>query len=232
MSRKGWLIGGAVVVVVAIVVALIVVSVSGGDSSSTEADASNVQGVEKVVAMTTGIPQAGFAIGKPGAPVTVREYIDPQCPVCKTASTKTIPAIVKGPVKDGTAKLIIEPLTFIGPDSSDASLAIAAAAKQDKAFTFTEILYANQGEENTGWVTDELLTAFANKTPGLDVAAWDAARKDAATGDVLFAVSDRAQAAGANSTPTFVIKGPGGSEVITGAVEPQVVIDAINKVAS
>lgn len=231
MSRKGWLISGAVVVVVAIVVALIVVSASGGDSSGTEASASDVKGVDAVVALTTGIPQSGFTIGKPGAPVTVREYIDPQCPVCKAASTKTVPAIIKGPVKDGTAKLIIEPLTFIGPDSSDASLAIAAAAKQDRAFTFTEILYANQGEENTGWVTDELLTAFAQKTPGVDVAAWDSARKATATGDVLFAVADRAQAAGANSTPTFVITGPGGREVITGAVDPEQILTAIESVS-
>lgn len=229
MSRKGWLIGGAVVVVIAIVVALVVVSTSGGDSGSDDASASNVQGVAKVTALTKGIPEKGFTIGKASAPVTVREYIDPQCPVCEAASAKTIPGVISGPVKDGTAKLIIEPLTFIGPDSSDAALAIAAAAKQDKGFTYTEILYANQGEENSGWVTDEILTAFAEKS-GIDVAAWDAARKDNATGDVLFAVADRAQAAGANSTPTFVITGPGGTETITGAVEASQVNAAIEKV--
>ncbi len=230
MSRKGWLIGGAVVVVIAVVIALIVVSTSGGDSNGSNGSASNVQGVAKVTALTKGIPQNGFTIGKPNAPVTVQEYIDPQCPVCEAASVKTIPGIIKGPVKDGTAKLTIEPLTFIGPGSSDAALAIAAAAQQDRGFTYAEILYANQGEENSGWVTDEVLTAFAENTPGLDVAAWDAARKDNATGDVLFAVADRAQAAGANSTPTFVIKGPGGTKVITGAVEAQEVNDAIESV--
>jgi protein-disulfide isomerase len=218
VSRKGWLIGGAVVVVIAVVIALIVVSTSGGDSNGSNGSASNVQGVAKVTALTKGIPQNGFTIGKPNAPVTVQEYIDPQCPVCEAASVKTIPGIIKGPVKDGTAKLTIEPLTFIGPGSSDAALAIAAAAQQDRGFTYAEILYANQGEENSGWVTDEVLTA------------WDAARKDNATGDVLFAVADRAQAAGANSTPTFVIKGPGGTKVITGAVEAQEVNDAIESV--
>ncbi len=227
MSRKGWLIGGAVVVVIAVVVALIVVSVSGGDSSGKDPSASGVTGVADAIALTKGIPQSGFTIGKPGAPVTVREFIDPQCPVCKAATTKTLPAVINGPVKAGTAKLIIEPLTFIGPDSSDAALAIAAAARQDRAFIFSEILYANQGEENSGWVTDEVLTSFAQATPGLDVAVWETDRKDNALGDALFAVADRAQAAGATSTPTFIVQGPGGTEVITGAVEPDVVLDAI-----
>lgn len=230
VSRKGWLIGGAVAVVIAIVVALVVVSASGGDSGSGNGSASNVEGVAKVTALTKGIPEKGFTIGKPNAPVTVREFVDAQCPVCGTASSKTIPGIIKGPVRDGTAKLIIEPLTFLGPDSSDAALAIAAAAEQDRGFTYTEILYANQGEENSGWVTDELLTAFAESTPGLDVAAWDTARKDNATGNVLFAVADRAQAAGANATPTFVITGPGGTEVITGAVDASEVNAAIESV--
>lgn len=217
-------------VVVAVVVALIVVSVSGGDSSS-EPSAAEVQGVQKTLALVKGIPQSEFSIGKASAPVTVREFVDPQCPVCKTASETTVPAIIKGPVKDGTARLIIEPLTFIGPESSAAALAIAAAAKQDRAFTFTEILYANQGEENKGWVTDELLTAFAQKVPGLDVATWDTDRAGQEAGDLVFAASDRATAAGVSATPTFVIKGPGGEKVITGASEPQTVLDAIEAVS-
>jgi len=231
VSRKGWLIGGAVVVVIAIVVALVVVSTSGGDSGSGDASASNVQGVAKVTALTKGIPEKGFTIGKASAPVTVREYIDPQCPVCEAASTKTIPGIIKGPVKDGTAKLIIEPLTFIGPDSSDAALAIAAAAQQDKGFAYTEILYANQGQENSGWATDEVLTGIASATPGLDVEAWKTARSGEAAANAVFASSDRGQASGVSATPTFVVKGPGGTKVITGAVDSSEVINAIEAVS-
>jgi protein-disulfide isomerase len=229
MSKKGWWIGGAVVVVVAVVVALIVVSVSGGDSSG-DGTPGEVAGVDTTLALVNGIPQAGFGIGRASAPVTVREFIDPQCPVCKTASEDTIPGIVNGPVKAGTARLIIDPLTFIGPDSSKAALAIAAAAQQDKAFAYTEILYANQGRENSGWATDELLTGIANEIPGLDVAKWTAARDGEKAANDLFAVSDRAQEAGANSTPTFVITGPGGTRTITGASQPAAVIAAVRDV--
>ncbi|MGA0067935.1 MAG: DsbA family protein [Miltoncostaeaceae bacterium] len=231
MSRKGWLIGGAVVVVVAVVVALIVISVSGGDSSSEAATPADTQGGAKVAALVKGIPQAGFAIGKPNAPVTVREFVDAQCPVCRSASEKTIPGIIKGPVKDGTARLIIEPLTFIGSDSSSAALAIAAAAQQDRGFAYTEILYANQGQENSGWATDDVLTGIASATPGLDVEAWKTARTGEAAANAVFASSDRGQAAGVSATPTFVVKGPGGTKVITGAVDSSEVISAIEAVS-
>ncbi len=231
MSRKGWLIGGAVVVVVAVVVALIVMSVSGGDSSSEAATPADTQGGAKVAALVKGLPQAGFAIGNPNAPVTVREFVDAQCPVCRSASEKTIPGIIKGPVKDGTARLIIETLTFIGSDSSSAALAIAAAAQQDRGFAYTEILYANQGQENSGWATDDVLTGIASATPGLDVEAWKTARTGEAAANAVFASSDRGQAAGVSATPTFVVKGPGGTKVITGAVDSSEVISAIEAVS-
>lgn len=230
MSNKGWWIGGAIVAVVAIVVALVVVSASGGDSAG-DAASGEVSGVETALALTKGIPQAGFTIGKASAPVTVREFIDPQCPVCKTASEDTLPDIVKGPVKDGTAKIVIEPLTFLGSDSSTAALAIAAAAQQDKGFVYSEIVLANQGKENSGWATEELLTGIAQAIPGMDVEAWTTARGSDKAANDLFAVSDRASAAGANSTPTFVITGPGGSTTLVGAQEPAAVIAAIKDVS-
>lgn len=230
MSSKGWWIGGAVVVVVALVVTLIVVSLSGGDSSG-EASSGEVAGVQTTLALTKGIPQSAFTIGRASAPVTVREFIDPQCPVCKTASEETIPDIVTGPVKDGTAKLVIEPLTFLGPDSATAAQAIAAAAQQNKGFAYTEIVYANQGKENSGWATDDLLTGIAQAIPGLNLETWNAARNGSPAADDLFSTSDRAQAAGANSTPTFVITGPGGTKTLVGSQEPSAVLAAIKDVS-
>lgn len=231
MSRKGWLIVGAVLVVAAVVVVLIVVSVSGGDSSGDASSPAETKGGTEVAALVKGLPQAGFTIGKTGAPVTVREFIDPQCPVCKAASEKTIPGIINGPVKDGTARLIIEPLTFIGSDSSSGALAIAAAAQQDRGFAYTEVLYANQGQENSGWATDDVLTGIARATPGLDVATWQTARTGDAAANAVFAAGDRGTEAGVSATPTFVITGPGGTKVITGAVASSEVVSAIEAVS-
>lgn len=233
MSRRAWLISGAVLAAIIVVVVAIVVSVSGGDSSasaSTPSDGS-ASGATEVLALTKGIPQSGFAIGKASAPVTVKEFVDPQCPVCEKAAVGAVAALVKGPVRAGDAKLVIVPLKFIGSDSVTASQAIAAAADQDRGFVFTDILYRNQGQENSGWVTPDLLKNIASAIPGIDVATWEKASTAQAAGDAVFAASDEATAAGVNATPTFVVTGPGGTKTLTGAIPAAELLSAVTAVS-
>ena len=47
----------------------------------------------------------------------------------------------------------------------------------------------------------------------------------------MFAASDAAKAAGANATPTFVIKGPGGSKTLTGAIPASEILAAVTSVS-
>lgn len=233
MSRRAWLISGAAVVAIIVVVVAIVVSVSGGDSSgnSSASTGGSVAGADAVLAMTKGIPQKGFTVGKASAPVKVKEFLDPQCPVCKKASADAVPALVKGPVKAGQANLTIEPLTFIGSDSSTAALAIAAAAEQDRGFVYSDIIYANQGAENSGWATEDLLTGIASAIPGVNVSTWQTARTAQSASDAVFAASDAAKAAGVNATPTFVITGPGGTKTLTGAIPGSELLAAVKSVS-
>jgi len=233
MSRRAWLISGAAVVAIIVVVVAIVVSVSGGGSSSDSSASSggSVSGAGAVLAMTKGIPQKGFEIGKASAPVKVQEFLDPQCPVCKKASTDAVPALIKGPVKAGQANLTIVPLKFIGSDSVTASQAIAAAAQQNRGFVYSDIIYANQGTENTGWVTAPLLKDIASAIPGIDVNAWEQASTGDAAVNAVFAASDQATAAGVTATPTFIIKGPGGSKTLTGAIPGSELLAAVQSVS-
>ena len=63
----------------------------------------------------------------------------------------------------------MEPWAFIGPDSIRGQAAEFAAAQQNKLFNFAEVLYDNQGEENTGWLTDSMIAPIAQSVPGLYV---------------------------------------------------------------
>ena len=72
------------------------------------------------------------------------------------------------------------PIAFIGPDSERGRAAALAAAAQNRMFNFMEMLYFNQGPENTGWLDEAMVEAAAASIPGLDVPRLVSARGSAA----------------------------------------------------
>ena len=154
----------------------------------------------------TGIPQDDRVLGDAAANVTLIEYADPQCPACRSYSENMFPAIVDEYVRPGKITTEFRGYPFIGPDSVKALRFIYAAGLQDSLWQFEEALYRNQGGENDGWVTDELLDTVASEVPGLDV---DKLFVDAESGEITQqaeAAKAEGQAAGVPGTPTFFVK--------------------------
>src|SRR5580704_13023835 len=167
---------GAVVVVVIVAIGIgVAVAMNGGSSSSltgvpTVGTLTNaLPGSAAVNAMFKGIPQSGTTLGSPSAPVTMEEFIDPQCPYCQQFETLVLPSLVKDYVRSGRVKIEMQPWAFIGPDSVTGQAAELAAAQQNKVFNYAELLYDNQREENTGWLNASMVAAVAESIPGLRV---------------------------------------------------------------
>ena len=201
----------AVVAVGTIVLAgiLIGVSVAGSDGSSAPA---TVKGATATELLLQGIPQHGLVLGSPKAPVTLVEYGDLQCPICREFAVATLPTIVRDYVRTGKVRLEFRGLAFLGADSDTALRAVVAAGAQGRAWDMIDLLYRNQGEENTGWVTDSKLRAAAAAIDGLQIDGWQAARSRAATQMQLVSMRDQArQLMGAQlRTPTFEVGRSGG----------------------
>ena len=170
-------------------------------SSDNAAEPNPVSSVE-----LDGIPQDGIILGADAANVTLIEYADLQCPVCRAYSESVFPAIVNEYVRPGRVKTEFRALAFIGEDSEKARRFVNAASLQDRAWQLQEALYRNQGGENSGWVTDDLVSTLAEQIEGLDV---DRLFEDAEAQEVI-ALGDQAtsqaQAAGVRGTPTFYIQ--------------------------
>jgi protein-disulfide isomerase len=112
--------------------------------------------------------------------VKVTEFADLQCPFCRESALTQLPSIVKQYVRPGTVSMSFQSLAFIGPDSVSAARVAQAAAGQDKLWNFVDLMYRNQGKENTGYATDAYLHRLAAAVPGLDVNRAFAARDGAA----------------------------------------------------
>ena len=103
-----------------------------------------------------------------------------------------------------------ENLSFIGPDSVAAGRVAAAAARQNRLCNFVDLMYLNQGQENTGYVTPVYLQRLPEAVPGLNVPAALSASQLPSADAALTQANDFASQAGINATPSFLIGKAGG----------------------
>ena len=201
----------AALALVAVVVAVAVSSSSG--TPKTPAPARST--------LFAGLPEHNGVLGDPKAPVTVTEFLDLQCPICAEASKTTLPTLVNDYVRTGKVKLQARTLHFIGPDSTRAARAAAAAQQQGRLWPFVEAFYAAQGAENSGYVTDGFLKDVAN------AAGLDAGKVVDGGSDKGMAKAD-AEAAklGVSSTPTFTVTKNGKTTVIGSGVLDAAALEA------
>jgi protein-disulfide isomerase len=153
-----------------------------------------------------GIPQDDRLLGNPAAKITLIEYADAQCPGCRFYTEEIFPTVANDYVRPGKVKNEFRGFPFIGPDSVKALRFIYAAGLQDKLWQFQEALYRNQGGENDGWVTDDLLREITSEILGLDV---DKLFADAESDEIAAEVNaapDEAEAAGVKGTPSLFVK--------------------------
>lgn len=188
---------------VAAAIAAVLIAVSelggGGKSASTA-----LSGVGDARALFAGIPQRGIALGSPRAPVTLIEYADLQCPFCRDWARHALPVVVKDYVRHGRLRIEFRGVSFIGSDSTTALAAALAAGLQGKLWQVVDVLYANQGAENSGWVDDGLLGSIASAL-GLDKSRFDADRSSVSVSRTIDRLAVQARAAGIASTPSFLV---------------------------
>src|SRR3954471_2354748 len=205
--RKSRLKKVGIAVGAALFIALIAIFIStrGGEATKKGGEqAGPVVGTEAVAQRFDGIPQDGLSLGDPDAPVTLVEFADLQCPFCKQTADNALPTIVDKYVRPGKARIEFRNFPILGPDSETAGRALSGAAKEGKAWQFLDVWYLNQGEENTGYVTDAFIERIARGAGANPQAVLAAAHDQGNTADIDKAKAD-AEKFGVDSTPSFLI---------------------------
>lgn len=148
----------------------------------------------------------GRSIGPANAPIQILMFEDYQCPSCEIFTTQTEPELVKDYVSKGLARLTFKDFAFLGPESIDAAVAARCAGVQGLFWPYHDYLFANQGKENSGHLSADLLTTIATKV-GADTTAWSACFADPAQKDAVGQDVAEGQAAGVEATPTLIVNG-------------------------
>jgi protein-disulfide isomerase len=197
----------AVVVAAVVVIGAIVLSSSGEDGAPSGSSAPVAGGVKEADLsreMLDGIPQDGAVLGDPDAPAVMVEVADLQCPFCAEAGRQALPRIIEDYVRPGRVKLEFVNLAFLGEDSTRLARAAQAAGLQDRLWDVVDLVYRNQGQENSGYATETYIRQVLEAVPGLDVERALREREDPRVEQALARDQAYADRKGIQSTPTFL----------------------------
>ncbi len=151
-------------------------------------------------------------LGATTASVVLREYGDFQCPSCGAFFRGIEPQIRATYIDTGRVRLEWHDFPWIGPESRDAANAARCAGAQGKFWPYHDLLYGNQGGENSGTFSKDRLKAFGRQL-GLDETSFDRCIDDDTFGAAVQADFADVLHQGFNGTPTFLV----GSQRIVGA---------------
>jgi protein-disulfide isomerase len=207
-KKRRNIIIASIVGVAVVVVAIVLIAGGGSDTKTTASSGGTVAGLAETNALLKGIPQQAAALGQKDAPVTLVEFADLQCPFCKQFALTTYPILVNDYVSKGKLRVEFRTLTFIGPDSEKAGRAAAAAGRQSREAYFTQLWYFNQGQENSGYVTDAFIEKIW-KAAGVDPKKAKTFADSEASRAPLDLAQKGAEKYGIVSTPSFLIGNTG-----------------------
>jgi protein-disulfide isomerase len=218
-ARRTRMLGGVLALAVVIVGVAIAISVSGTSGSSSAPKPSSTaarQAASTVSTLIAGLPQSGVTIGSPTAKVTVTEFGDLECPICRDFALGPESQLISKDVRSGKVKLVFRSLMTATGSAPDPSIfpvqesAAYAAGAQNKAWNYIMLFYREQGQEATGYVTQSFLDGLAAQIPGLNYSQWLSASKSSSYVSQVTSDQQAAAGQGFTSTPTLTIQGPKG----------------------
>lgn len=139
--------------------------------------------------------------GPEGAPITIIEFSDYECPYCRKWHTEVWPLLLEA--YPNQIRLIYRdfPLTSIHPNSTPAAAAANCARDQDRYWEFNELLFSMRYNLSvTAYQTyaDEL---------ALDLDSFNECLESGRYNDEVMADFEYAANLGVSSTPTFFVNG-------------------------
>ena len=216
-ARRLQMLGGVLVIAVAVVA--VAIAVSSGSSSAPNVKVAKGAPTCKnstdagICSLLANIPQKGNTLGSPNAPVTVTEYGDLECPICRDFALGIENQLISKYVRPGKVKLIYKSLETATPSPSifvPQQAAAGAAGLQNLEWYYIEFFYHYQGAEGSGYVNQTYLDNLARHVPNLNFGQWQSASKEQTLLTQVSAENSSATAQGFRSTPTITIAGPKG----------------------
>ena len=172
-------------------------------------------GIDSKLSSQNLIQSGSPILGNSSAPITIIEFGDFQCKFCDRFARETEPKINATYIQTGKVNMIFKNFVTHGPDSVTAAIATQCAKDQGKFWNLYELLYQNQGEENSGWANANNLKNLATKIHGLNTQIFNSCLDSAKYKSLIDKDNALAISSGFQGTPTFIIEKSDGSKAET-----------------
>lgn len=152
----------------------------------------------------------GVTKGDAGAPVTIVEFGDYQCPGCASFAMSVEPQIMGTLVQSGQAKFTFFdfPLISIHPNAFLAARAARCADDQGKYWEYHETLFRNQARWSAATMPASAFEDYADEV-GMDGGAFGSCLNSDRYADVVTANMELGTRMGVSGTPTIMLNANG-----------------------
>jgi protein-disulfide isomerase len=205
-SPRRWLmIAAPAIAILAVMGGVIGVHLTTANDEAGRPDISDLNYVANARAEFAGIPSTGNTVGYAKAPVTITEFGDLRCPVCREFDSAVIPQVLQRLVRTHKAKLVYRHWPILGENSVYADRAAYAAMKQNRLWEYALVTYYNQGDEQLNWFSKAFARAVAMSI-GLNLDTFDSDFDDtSASAAEIASVTRTADHYQFNGTPSVLV---------------------------
>lgn len=201
----------AVVAVFLLVVALAQpFDAPAGRAKSSDTSAESESGTSSIARRD---PKDPLVLGDVDAPVVLVEFADLRCPYCALFTQRTFPVLLKEYVDTGKVRYEFRDVSLFGAQSTEAAVALRAAAAQGRFKQYLTTLYGAAPENKHPDLPRTKLIEFARSAEVPDLEAF---ARDLDSTELTRAVTNSSKEArdlGVNGVPFFVA----GDQVLSGA---------------
>jgi hypothetical protein len=214
---------------------VVAISIVGMSTREPGNEFRGVTGVDDAQRIFGGEFQLGDRLGPGNAPVQVQVFTDVQAAGFSSWFDEVIPALVDGPVRDGSTQLLLRNRSLTRNPTELSFFGIEAAAEQDYAWNYAYLVTRNLDLAREVGLDDDFLQTIAESIERMELAVWKADYEAALEPDseVTQRLANQDQLAidlELRAEPALVITGPGGTEVLQDAPDLAEIEAAIGEV--
>ncbi len=166
-------------------------------------------------------------LGSKEAPVTIYEFSSLGCSHCADFHLNMLPELKKDYIDNGKVKLVFADFPIDAKSMKGAMLARCMPA--DKYFDFLSLLFKKQLTWGLSFKTEKLLTSYA-ELEGLSADKAKACMEDDDMAKEIMSVrQDAMEKLKIQGTPSFLVRGEGGEEVLPGVPDYERLKEVLNK---